>query len=1323
MRAGWVWWQQYRPSCHHACFKSRYTHMRPLVGMQVRVGPDTRAAAAALQSGCGNELPVAVSHVRLLSWLLCAVGLLGLLALPLLERSISFDENALLAGSARPTIRSKSPGAHQAGRAFAASLQDSLFSGRPFTAALQQQLRQQLRVQVYNHTFTVTANGVLAAAAAAAARSDGKEALLLATPINHQEFSTDFEQDAPGALLALALGSALLAHLGPAAPWLAKEVVWLLPDASCGLLQALQAWADAYQRPVLLPSASPAGSHLEHFGRAGVLQQGLLLELPSGSGNRLQVSLEGHEGLLPKLDLFWLIRWYCHSYVRAPVELTHMGWTLDLQGAKRPPAAASPGSLPMRFLGSSSSSTSQPALLALQRHMLKFTAACQFMWRQARGLPTGGHAPFKDLMADVATLRVLVKDPQGLVVGPAVLGGDALLGQLCDAVELLLRSCSGLVERFHHSLFLYVLTDLEHYVSVERYIVPLVALICVLALQVWRATVSGAAQRGSAGCGSAGDSQTPTSSSRLAALLSIPEKLRQRGAGLERQLAQHSGPPSAAAAARGARSSRAAAAAAAVDAAACLNWALSYMVCLLLVPLAMGCAPVPVTRILSQLSTIPAHEGLDTCSRAAEVLLMSLSQLQAVDTVSLSTHTQGYCLLAGAAGLGVHVLEERMVVSGSSWAPSACCQGSSPFLYRTARTADDAATLPEDWAALHEVAGLRTFLAAQVMVPGQGVVGVLCLASRSAGAFMEGSWSPLLSMAATGLVPCLASPWLAGLSGLAGGLADVASMDGFTGFAAGFLQGAGQLLGSVTNRHLGVRLGLLGEAGEELLLLQPREGTAILSSPSLLVYDEASAAAAAAAEDSLSLYAAVPTPPADLAVAADDVVGSMVVVPLFAGDGAVLGGLYLVHEETGSFLKEHVYARQAAAMLQGVWRQHFSGKAHWDELLCCCSASPINSPMATGVSCYSSSTTLSAAACLPGRSVELGVLQKTWRMQDKQVQCATAYTDELQLHSVLGEGGFSVVYNGTWHGSSTAVKVMRLSPDDKLGIPAKSAMEMAALSTLRHPNIVTCYACLTDMVQERLPAALDLSKSSSSTSLRQQQGPLGIRFHPASESDLSDSAVDSFNILVMERCDRGNLSDAVCCEGLLHRRGPDGVLRVSMGLLYTVLLDVAAALRYMHSLGLVHLDVKASNVLLQTTSGRLGGFPVAKLGDLGLVKLLGKGGSLVNRSTSGTLTHLAPERLQEGSLITPAADAYSFGMLMYELYTGQQPYSGLAPGPELMRAVFDGLRPRLPDSTPPGYTALAEACWSRHTSQRPSLEEIVARLQEQYNMCWQGHRA
>jgi hypothetical protein len=67
---------------------------------------------------------------------------------------------------------------------------------------------------------------------------------------------------------------------------------------------------------------------------------------------------------------------------------------------------------------------------------------------------------------------------------------------------------------------------------------------------------------------------------------------------------------------------------------------------------------------------------------------------------------------------------------------------------------------------------------------------------------------------------------------------------------------------------------------------------------------------------------------------------------------------------------------------------------------------------------------------------------------------------------------------------------------------------------------------------------------------------------------------------------------------------------------------------------------------------------------------------------------------------------------MYELYTGQQPYAGQQQqGLGLMRAVFDGLRPVFPESAPPGYRGLAEACWSRHISARPCFEEVVGRLQ------------
>jgi len=175
--------------------------------------------------------------------------------------------------------------------------------------------------------------------------------------------------------------------------------------------------------------------------------------------------------------------------------------------------------------------SSTTAAAALHSHLLKLQLMWQFMGRQAKGLPTGAHAAFKGLGVDAATLRALVRNDAGQIVSPpgftgagnaasiaataattaAMAGGmidaaawysehgqlgevssQSLVGfepaliQLGNVMEVSLRSCSVLIERFHHSLFLYVLTGLNSYVSVERYIGPLVALICVLVLQVRR---------------------------------------------------------------------------------------------------------------------------------------------------------------------------------------------------------------------------------------------------------------------------------------------------------------------------------------------------------------------------------------------------------------------------------------------------------------------------------------------------------------------------------------------------------------------------------------------------------------------------------------------------------------------------------------------------------------------------------------------------------------------------------------------------------------------------------------------------------------------
>lgn len=77
-----------------------------------------------------------------------------------------------------------------------------------------------------------------------------------------------------------------------------------------------------------------------------------------------------------------------------------------------------------------------------------------------------------------------------------------------------------------------------------------------------------------------------------------------------------------------------------------------------------------------------------------------------------------------------------------------------------------------------------------------------------------------------------------------------------------------------------------------------------------------------------------------------------------------------------------------------------------------------------------------------------------------------------------------------------------------------------------------------------------------------------------------------------------------------------------------VLLDIAHGIQHLHSLKLVHCDIKPENILLQQCSSSPAKGFVAKLSDFGLMKTMHADTlGLYNKSVSGTLTHLAPERL------------------------------------------------------------------------------------------------
>ena len=128
---------------------------------------------------------------------------------------------------------------------------------------------------------------------------------------------------------------------------------------------------------------------------------------------------------------------------------------------------------------------------------------------------------------------------------------------------------------------------------------------------------------------------------------------------------------------------------------------------------------------------------------------------------------------------------------------------------------------------------------------------------------------------------------------------------------------------------------------------------------------------------------------------------------------------------------------------------------------------------------------------------------------------------------------------------------------------------------------------------------------------------------------------------------------------------------------------VADALRYAHGKGIVHRDIKASNVLLDQR-----GSPY--LIDFGIAGV----------PTGGTPATSSPEQLA-GQPATPADDVFSLGVLLHELLAGRPPSPS---GPELPASRANG------EPIPTAIASLLEAMLSPDAAFRPSAEQVVDRL-------------
>ncbi|GLT69762.1 hypothetical protein SLA2020_418880 [Shorea laevis] len=205
-------------------------------------------------------------------------------------------------------------------------------------------------------------------------------------------------------------------------------------------------------------------------------------------------------------------------------------------------------------------------------------------------------------------------------------------------------------------------------------------------------------------------------------------------------------------------------------------------------------------------------------------------------------------------------------------------------------------------------------------------------------------------------------------------------------------------------------------------------------------------------------------------------------------------------------------------------------------------------------------------------------------------------TQNFSSSNKIGQGGFGTVYKGLLrNGTAVAVKLLSVELESMRG-EREFISEIAALSNIKHENLVTLRGCCVEGANRFLVYDYMENNSLAHTLLAGEQNRMQFGW---------------------------------------EKRGE-------------ILLGIARGLAYLHDEVqpyILHRDIKASNILLDQNF-------TPKVSDFGLSRLLRGDISHISTHVAGTLGYIAPEYAVSGRL-TRKTDVYSFGVLLLEIISGQ----------------------------------------------------------------------
>ncbi|RWW20179.1 hypothetical protein GW17_00015710 [Ensete ventricosum] len=245
---------------------------------------------------------------------------------------------------------------------------------------------------------------------------------------------------------------------------------------------------------------------------------------------------------------------------------------------------------------------------------------------------------------------------------------------------------------------------------------------------------------------------------------------------------------------------------------------------------------------------------------------------------------------------------------------------------------------------------------------------------------------------------------------------------------------------------------------------------------------------------------------------------------------------------------------------------------------------------------------------------------------------------QLFIGNKFASGSNSRIYRGIYKQRAVAVKMVRIPEQDeekRATLETQFNSEVAFLSRLYHPNVVQFIAAC-----KKPPVYCIITEYMS-------QGTLRMYLHKKEPYSLSTETI----------------------------------LRLA--------LDISRGMRYLHSQGVIHRDLKSQNLLLNDEMR-------VKVADFGTSCLETQ--CRESKGNMGTYRWMAPEMIKEKPY-TRKVDVYSFGIVLWELTTALVPYQGMTP----VQAA---------------YAASEKSCWSANPAKRPDFSYIVSVL-EKFDECLQ----